>query len=62
MTRGVGETSCRGGAAGMPGELIDMGVLGGRGIACRGARGESGMAPGNAVIPRGETGGDIMED
>jgi hypothetical protein len=39
-----------------------MGVLGGRGIGCLGARGERGTAPGKAPIPRGDIGGELKVD
>ena len=46
----------------MPGEAIDIGVFGGSGIGCLGARGERGIA-GNAPIPLGDNGGDaILEE
>ena len=45
----------------IPGDAIDIGVFGGRGIGCRGARGERGI-DGNAPIPLGDNGGDAMEE
>jgi hypothetical protein len=46
----------------MPGDAIDIGVFGGRGIGCLGARGERGM-DGKAPAPLGDNGGDaILED
>jgi hypothetical protein len=43
------------------GDAIDMGVFGGKGIGCLGALGDSGIADGNAPIPRGDRGGEANE-
>src|SRR5450756_1930350 len=60
IVKGFGETNCRGSPWGNPGEAIDSGVLGGRGIGCLGALGESGTAPGKPPI-RGDIGGEFKE-
>jgi hypothetical protein len=39
-----------------------MGVFGGRGIGCLGARGDKGTAPGKAPIPRGDIGGEFKDE
>lgn len=61
IIRGFGDISCKGSPLGNPGEAIDSGVLGGKGIGCLGALGESGTAPGKAPIPRGDIGGEFKE-
>ena len=43
----------------MPGDAIDMGVLGGSGIGCLGALGERGIA-GKPPMPLGDIGGDAI--
>jgi len=66
--RGLGETSCSGGPLGFrpgdasSGEEIDIGVPGGKGIGCRGARGDRGTAPGKAPMPRGDMGGELTDE
>ena len=62
MTRGFGEVSWRGSPLGKPGEAIDIGVFGGRGIGCRGALGDKGTEPGKAPIPRGDIGGEFKDE
>lgn len=59
IAKGLGETNCKG-SRGNPGEAIDSGVLGGRGIGCLGALGESGTVPGKPPI-RGDIGGEFKE-
>ena len=60
IVKGFGDTRCKGSPFGSPGEAIESGVLGGRGIGCRGALGERGMAPGKPPI-RGDMGGEFRE-
>ena len=62
ITKGFGDTSCRGSPFGSPGEAIDIGVLGGSGIGCRGALGDRGTAPANAIMLRGDKGGEFREE
>ena len=59
IARALGETRCKGSPLGRPGDPIDIGVLGGRGIGCLGALGDRGTAPGKAPIPRGDIGGEF---